>query len=140
MANGRPNVQLFGFPVNLPDEQEVPGFRVRPPKREVPGFRLNPDGLARLPAERQSSFAGYASPSVIAALTHPPLEPRIGAEPGIEVEVAPEPPQPPVWMERNRLGIPPELLMDPDLQPFYMDVPGRVLPYPKPWPLRLPGR
>ena len=83
MANSRPNVQLFGYPVELRDEREVPGFRVRPPEED---------------------------------------------------------PQPPPWMERNRLGIPPELLMDPDLQPFYMDVPGRVLPHPKPWPLRLPGR
>jgi hypothetical protein len=140
MANGRPNVQLFGFPVELPGEQEVPGFRVRPSDEEVPGFRMNPDGSVRLPAERQSSLAGYASPSVIAALTHPPLEPRIGAEPGIEVEVAPEPPQPPVWIERNRLGIPPELLMDPNLQPFHMDVPGRVLPRPRPWPWRRPDR
>jgi hypothetical protein len=140
MANGRPNVQLFGFPVKLPDEQEMPGFRVRPPEGEVPGFRMNPDGSERLPAERQSSLAGYASPSVIAALTHPPLEPRIGAEPGIEVEVAPEPPQPPIWMERNRLGIPPELLMDPALQPFYMDVPGRVLPRPRSWPWRRPDQ
>jgi hypothetical protein len=138
MANSRPSVQLFGFPVKLPDEQEVPGFRVR--SEAVPGFRLNPAGPVRLPAERQSNLAGYASPSVIGALIHPPLEPRIGPEPGIEVEVAPQPPRPPEWMERNRLGIPPELLMDPDLQPFYMDVPGRVMPYPRPWPFRRPER
>ena len=77
MANSRPNVQLFGYPVKLRDEQEVPGFRVRPPEEEVPGFRMNPDGSVRLPAEGQSSLAGYISPSVIAAITHPPLEPRI---------------------------------------------------------------
>ena len=140
MANNRPNVQLFGFPVELRGQQDVPGFRVRPPEEEVPGFRMNPDGSVRLPAERQSSLPGYASPSVLAALTHPPLEPRIEAEPGIEVEVAPEPPRPPPWMERNRLGIPPELLMDPDLQPFYMDVPGRVPPRQRPWPWLRPGQ
>jgi hypothetical protein len=140
MANSRPNVQLFGYPVKLRGEQDVPGFRVKPLEEEVPGFHLNPDGSARRPAERRLNLPGYASPSLIAALTHPPLEPRIEAEPGLEVEVAQEPPQPPVWMERNRLGIPPELLMDPNLQPFYMDVPGRVLPYPRPWPLRLPDR
>jgi len=31
MANNRPNVQLFGFPVELRGQQDVPGFRVRPP-------------------------------------------------------------------------------------------------------------
>ena len=60
MANNRPNVQLFGFPVELRGQQDVPGFRVRPPEEEVPGFRMNPDGSVRLPAERQSSLPGYA--------------------------------------------------------------------------------
>ena len=52
MANSRPNVQLLGFPVKLRDEQEVPGFRVRPPEEEVPGFRMNADGSVRLPTRQ----------------------------------------------------------------------------------------
>lgn len=42
MANSRPNVQLFGYPVKLRGEQDAPGFRVKPPEEEVPGFHLNP--------------------------------------------------------------------------------------------------
>jgi hypothetical protein len=147
MANSGRNVQLFGFPVWLPEEEEVPGFRVTPPEvpgfrvmpPEVPGFRTNPDGTVRLPTERPSNLADYASPSVMAAVTPSPLGPRIDPEIGLEVEVAPAPPPPPS-MERNRLGISPEILMDPDLQPFYMDVPGRVLPRAKPWPYRRQDR
>lgn len=139
MINSRRNVQLFGYPVRLPVEQEVPGFRVRPPEVEVPGFRVNPDGSARSSSEWPSSLAGYASSPVVAGLTQPLLEPRISPEPGIDVEVAPEPPPPPN-IERNLLGIPPELLIDPLLQPFYMDVPGRVLPRARPWPWRRPGQ
>ena len=47
MSNSRPNVQLFGYPVTLRSEQDVPGFRVKPPEEEVPGFHLNPDGSRR---------------------------------------------------------------------------------------------
>ena len=122
------------FPGEAAGRTGVPGFHVRP--EAVPGFRVNPRDSVRLPTEQQSSLARYASPSVIAALAQPPLEPRIGPEPGIDIEVASEPPRPPDWMERNLLGIQPELLMDPNLQPFYMDVPGRVVPYPRPWPFR----
>lgn len=138
MVNSRRNVQLFGYPVRLPDEEEVPGFRVRP-SDEVPGFRVNPDVSVGLPTERLSSLTDYDLPSLMAAVTQPPLQPRIGPEPGIDVEVAPEPPPPPN-IERNMLGIAPELLMDPLLQPFYMDVPGRVLPRMRPWPWRRPGQ
>jgi len=139
MVNSRRRVQLFGFPVELPGEQEVPGFHVWPPEEEVPGFRMNSDGSVRLPTERKSSVTDYAWPSVMAELTQPPLQPKVGPPPGIKMEVAPEPPpQPPAWLGKNTLGIPYELLKDPALQPFYMDAPGRVLPRPRPWPWQRP--
>jgi hypothetical protein len=53
MANSRPNVQVFGYPVKLRGEKDVPSFRVKPPEEAVPGFHLNPDGSARRPAERR---------------------------------------------------------------------------------------
>jgi len=95
MVNSRRRVQLFGFPVELPGEQEVPGFHVWPPEEEVPGFRMNSDGSVRLPTERKSSVTDYAWPSVMAELTQPPLQPKVGPQPGIKMEVAPEPPPPP---------------------------------------------
>src|SRR5882762_7409970 len=78
MVNSRRRVQLFGFPVELPGEQEVPGFHVWPPEEEVPGFRMNSDGSVRLPTERKSSVTDYAWPSVMAELTQPPLQPKVG--------------------------------------------------------------
>ena len=75
MANSRPNVQLFGYPVKLRGEQDVPGFRVKPPEEEVPGFHLSPDGSARRPAERRLNLPGWDSARAVdgskfAALLH----------------------------------------------------------------------
>jgi hypothetical protein len=88
------------------------------------------------------SFSGQSGPSyvptsVAAALTQPFLDLRIERQPGIKAvpDAAPSPsPEPPSWMDRNMLGIPPELLRDPSY--FHIEVPGEVPPRIEYWPRR----
>lgn len=154
----------------VPPERRVLGFHVDPP--EPPGFRMNADGSvgkARSSGPGFSDHPRHAGPLLLAKLAgsppeslvpEPPFLRAVPAEPSPPATPAPDWPEkanrlaPPLEFERvywlqkgNRLGIPEDLMRDPDWRPaewhsdqIRMDPHGRILPWSRPWPAQLPGR
>jgi len=152
---------------NVQRERHVPGLHnFKPPEALVPGFRMNADGKVRQGGSNRPDFQGYPQARYTTFVTpsQESLEPLVPMPPLLKVVPAEPPPPPPVqdwpekgnrlvppfeqlerlyWLERgNRLGIPENLMRDPDWRPpsewysdqIQMNPHGRALPLPRPWP------
>lgn len=70
MFNVRTKVNLLGFPVELPDEEQVPGFRVKVPEEQVPGFNVKPPADAEVPGFRMNADGSIRETEAPAARTY----------------------------------------------------------------------